>query len=369
MRKTIALLSTFMIILCLTSCGTAQLREDASAAVDTYNQAVAAYNTGIQPYNEAVGRIESANEGLLSVVNAAQDVINQGETPYDPSTLEQLKAAMADAGEAKASVPPLLEEYEMLAVPEDAKKADLESLIEQATTGTESLSAVAIPDTPSVPDYSNVSAAVTDAQRTYEDSIQSLKQITAPEDSFVMERLQRVDTITAMDAVTEDHDPNGQLTTVVFTDHGDTGTLLMKDGRAQQCDVVSLGYAEEEPTIPKFFHATFSYQQMGDETIIYRTENQKQEQIGSLFYENGRISRIKSDGKEQTFMYNLEGRAFTQDGTEIYPPLAIFFSETPTLPRKHQVIKKDAKGRLLEAKASMESETYGGNVTYHILYW
>ena len=164
-------------------------------------------------------------------------------------------------------------------------------------------------------------------------------------------------------------DPNGQLTTVVFTDHGDTGTLLMKDGRAQQCDVVSLGYAEEEPTIPEFFHATFSYQQMGNETIIYRTENQKQEQIGSLFYENGRISRIKSDGKEQTFMYNLEGRAFTQDGTEIYPPLAIFFSETPTLPRKHQVIKKDAKGRLLEAKASMESETYGGNVTYHILYW
>ena len=245
MRKTIALLSTFMIILCLTSCGTAQLREDASAAVDTYNQAVAAYNTGIQPYNEAVGRIESANEGLLSVVNAAQDVINQGETPYDPSTLEQLKAAMADAGEAKASVPPLLEEYEMLAVPEDAKKADLESLIEQATTGTESLSAVAIPDTPSVPDYSNVSAAVTDAQRTYEDSIQSLKQITAPEDSFVMERLQRVDTITAMDAVTEDHDPNGQLNKqggyigcIYFTDSQvDRSQLYLEEGEDGIIDI------------------------------------------------------------------------------------------------------------------------------------
>ena len=245
MRKTIALLSTFMIILCLTSCGTAQLREDASAAVDTYNQAVAAYNTGIQPYNEAVGRIESANEGLLSVVNAAQDVINQGETPYDPSTLEQLKAAMADAGEAKASVPPLLEEYEMLAVPEDAKKADLESLIEQATTGTESLSAAAIPDTPSVPDYSNVSAAVTDAQRTYEDSIQSLKQITAPEDSFVMERLQRVDTITAMDAVTEDHDPNGQLNKqggyigcIYFTDSQvDRSQLYLEEGEDGIIDI------------------------------------------------------------------------------------------------------------------------------------
>lgn len=164
-------------------------------------------------------------------------------------------------------------------------------------------------------------------------------------------------------------DRDGQLTTVVYTDHGDKGTLLMKDGLVVQCDVVSEGYGEEEPTIPEFFHSTFSYQQLGDEIIIYRTENQKKEKVGSLYYENGRISRIKSDEKEHSFMYNLEGRAFTQDGTEVYPPLVIFFNETPTLPRKHQVIKKDAMGRPLEAKASMEVETYNGNVTYDIMYW
>ena len=143
----------------------------------------------------------------------------------------------------------------------------------------------------------------------------------------------------------------------------------MKNGQVTQCDVVSEGYGEEEPTVPEFFHATFSYQQRNDETVIFRTEKQKTEQIASLYYENGRISRIKSDGKEHTFMYNQEGRAFTQDGTEVYPPLVIFFSETPTLPRKHQVIKKDAKGRTIEAKASMEVETYNGIVTYDILYW
>ena len=164
-------------------------------------------------------------------------------------------------------------------------------------------------------------------------------------------------------------DQGGQLTAVVFTDHGDTGTLSMKDGRAEKCDVVSMGYGEEEPTIPEFFHSTFSYQQQGNETIVYRTENQKKEKIASLYYENGRISRIKSDEKEQTFMYNQEGRAFTQDGTEIYPPLVIFFNETPTLPRKHQVVKKDTKGRTLEAEASMEVETYSGVVTYDIVYW
>lgn len=159
-------------------------------------------------------------------------------------------------------------------------------------------------------------------------------------------------------------DRDGQLTAVVYTDHGDKGTILLKNGQVTQCDVVSEGYGEEEPTVPEFFHATFSYQQRNDETVIFRTEKQKTEQIASLYYENGRISRIKSDGKEHTFMYNQEGRAFTQDGTEVYPPLVIFFSETPTLPRKHQVIKKDAKGRTIEAKASME-----GIVTYDILYW
>lgn len=164
-------------------------------------------------------------------------------------------------------------------------------------------------------------------------------------------------------------DRDGQLTAVGYTDHGDKGTLLMKDGLVIQCDVVSEEFGAEEPTIPEYFHVTYSYQQLGDETIIYRTENQKQEKIGSLYYENGRISRIKTDEEEHTFMYNLEGRAFTQDGTEIYPPLAIFFSETPTLPKKHQVIKMDSKGRPLEAKASIEVETYYGNVTYDIMYW
>lgn len=35
--------------------------------------------------------------------------------------------------------------------------------------------------------------------------------VTAPSDAFVMERLKRVDTILAMDAVIEDNNPNQQL--------------------------------------------------------------------------------------------------------------------------------------------------------------
>lgn len=73
------------------------------------------------------------------------------------------------------------------------------------------MKAFTLPDMPEVPDYTDAIKTVADAQLAYEDSVQGLKQITAPADDFVLERLQKVDTITAMDAVTEDHDPNGKL--------------------------------------------------------------------------------------------------------------------------------------------------------------
>ena len=44
-----------------------------------------------------------------------------------------------------------------------------------------------------------------------EDSEEGNDLVTAPTDDFVMERLKLVQTITDMAAVTEDHDPNGQL--------------------------------------------------------------------------------------------------------------------------------------------------------------
>lgn len=87
-----------------------------------------------------------------------------------------------------------------------------------------------VPSTPEIPDYSDVISVVESAQKTYEDSIQGLKQVTAPSDDFVMERLQRVDTITMMDAVTEDHDPNGKL----GKQGGYIGCIYFRDSQVDQ---------------------------------------------------------------------------------------------------------------------------------------
>lgn len=164
-------------------------------------------------------------------------------------------------------------------------------------------------------------------------------------------------------------DRNGQLTSVEYTDHGDSGTLQMKNGRATRCDGVNEDFDSEEPTKKEPYHTTFSYRQDGIETTVFRTENKKSEKIGSLFYENGRIVRLITNGESKIFNYDKEGRAFTRSGMEVYPPLVIFFNETPTLPKNHQVKKRDGKGRTVEASATITTGSYNGDVTYNIGYW
>ena len=72
-----------------------------------------------------------------------------------------------------------------------------------------------------------------------------MKQVTAPTDEFVMERLQRIETITEIDAVSEDHDPNGMLNKqggyigcIYFEDSQvDRSQLYIKDGEDNVIDI------------------------------------------------------------------------------------------------------------------------------------
>lgn len=208
------LLLTFaaaLLVLTLSACSTEQLQEETKAAVDTYNSAVDAYNSTASDYNEAVTETVKANEDLQSAINAAQDAVNKGEDPFDPATLEDLNAELTSAANAKVVDPEALPAFEKLTVSDGMKRKELNDLMSQADTGTEEIAAIEIPNAPEVPNYTETIQALSDKQKAYEDSVQGLKQITAPKDDFVMERLQRIDTITAMAAVTEDHDPNGLL--------------------------------------------------------------------------------------------------------------------------------------------------------------
>ncbi len=247
-RKHLLVSIVFVLMLIFNACSNKAL-EEATAAVDSYNKAADTYNKAIEPYNEAVGEIEAANTELQQVIDTAQATIDAGEEPFDEETLTLLKAAMVSGSSAKVAVPDLLPAYDMLKVSEDAKKADLEALTEEANTKLAEIEKAAIPENPEAPDYSEVQKNIADATSVYQDSIQSLEQVTAPEDAFVMERLQGIETITAIDAVTEEHDPNNQLNKqggyigcIYFADtQVDRSKVYIEEGKDNVIDVGTMG--------------------------------------------------------------------------------------------------------------------------------
>lgn len=210
MRKKLITLIVSISILSLTACG--NVVDSTKEAVNVYNETVKEYNEQAGDYIIASQAIVEANKELNDIMNASQKVINKGEEPFDEETLTTLKSAMSTAADSQRKNPELLPVYEELSVDENASKDDLKALKEQAEGDTKAIQEVEIPETvPEVPDYSELEKSITEAQKAYEESIQGLKQITAPTDDFVMERLKNIETITEMAPVTEDHDPNGQL--------------------------------------------------------------------------------------------------------------------------------------------------------------
>ena len=125
MKKKLMIIPLILSLSLLTACGTEKLMEEANAAVDSYNTAATSYNENIEPYNNAIGQIETVNSDLQIVLDAAQDVINKGEEPYDPATLEDLKSTLTAAGEAKVGIQETLPGIDSLTVPEEAKKDGL----------------------------------------------------------------------------------------------------------------------------------------------------------------------------------------------------------------------------------------------------
>ena len=91
-------------------------------------------------------------------------------------------------------------------------------------------------------DYTDILSSLSGAHKAYADRVQGLKQLTAPSDEFVMDRLKRVDNILAIGAVTEDHDPNGKLNKA----GGYIGTIYYEDSRI---DKSQLYIAPEEDNV------------------------------------------------------------------------------------------------------------------------
>ena len=224
----------------ITGCTNKEL-EAANQAVNDYNSEVMIYNDKAKSYNKLIDEIESANMSLDIEIESVQDVINKGEAPYDDETLNKLNSVLTNVKSLKVSVPDKIETIDKMTLNPDAKKDELEAITSKANEEKEKMSTFTFPDNPSVPDFTEDIKDLDNALTDYKNSITVMNQITAPSDQFVMERIKRIDSITLMDAVTEDHDPNGQL----GKQGGYIGCIYFRDSQVDQSTLYVDGDPED----------------------------------------------------------------------------------------------------------------------------
>ena len=188
-------------------------RTAASGSIDAYNELARSYNEKIEKYNAAASSIAAANEELQGVLNEAGSLADQNKKAYVPRTLEKLQKAIKTAEGRLVEAPVQFDPFEMRELQSSFNKSDLEIQkmeADVAATGVEE-AMTKIPEIPAVPDYSEQIKAVQDAQKSYENSVQKLANVTAPPDDFVSGRLKRISTVVETGAVTKEQDPNGLL--------------------------------------------------------------------------------------------------------------------------------------------------------------
>lgn len=136
-------------------------------------------------FNAAVKEVEAKNTELTSAMNDAQKILDKKEAVYDNTTKEAFITALSDAKATQRKIPDL-----------PKKTADINAETKKLSEPL---------------DYSSVINNISEKQTAYQNSVLQMKQITNPNEDFVIQRLKGIPNISGYQAVTEDHDPNGNL--------------------------------------------------------------------------------------------------------------------------------------------------------------
>lgn len=150
-----------------------------------YFQVKKPYEQAVNDFNSAVSSVELKNKELDAVISDAKTVMEKGDKPYDENTISNLTVAVADAESNRREIPELPDKTEEII----SKTNELNAPI----------------------DYSSFIDTVKEKLLALENSILQQKQIIAPEENFIIQRIQGVEGVSGIQAVTEDHDPNGNL--------------------------------------------------------------------------------------------------------------------------------------------------------------
>lgn len=143
------------------------------------------YRSAVTKFEDIVKDLQEKNKEVENQIAEAEKVIDSGEEPLDSKKLEELKKAIEDSQNSLRKVPEM-----------EKSTAKIEEQIEELSKPV---------------DYSETIKNLSDKQTLYQNSILQLKQITNPSNTFVEERLKEIYSITGVQSVTENNDPNNKL--------------------------------------------------------------------------------------------------------------------------------------------------------------
>lgn len=137
-----------------------------------------------ESFNAEIERVQSEYDALQKEIEIAEELSATEEIPLDESLIPTLENEIANAKTVEFTAPTM--------------PSGLEGILEK-TKEFESVS------------FKSEMQILKDAEQALNDSIEQMKLVTNPSEAFVIERLQGVDGVSDIAAVTEENDPNGQL--------------------------------------------------------------------------------------------------------------------------------------------------------------
>ena len=167
---------------------------------------ITGYFLGLKPYLEAKKEYDSVvlvitekNNELDKSIKDLQDLINSGEIPLDSTLIDIANERIKEAQQLKFII------------------GNMPTKVENIKKRTEEMKKPI--------DYTEIINKLKLDKTNLENSIKSYKQFDNPTEEFLINRLSSIDEIFDIEAVTEEHDPNGNLN----KDGGYTACIYFKD--------------------------------------------------------------------------------------------------------------------------------------------
>lgn len=163
--------------------------------------------TAKENFNNEVARVQADYNTLNAEIATAEELVITEDVPLDETLKPALENTISDAKTVVFEAP------------------KMPSSLEDINSATSELKAM---------NYDAEIKALKDAEKALTDSIEQMKLVTDPSEAFVIERLQGVEGVGEISAVTEDNDPNGKLGKA----GGYTATIYFTSPNVNQADVI-----------------------------------------------------------------------------------------------------------------------------------